>query len=115
MTPLSSLSPAATAFLNGLDQIQRRSQQAQEQLTTGLKINSVSDSPGQIPQLMETHRQLDQAQQLNSNLNLVQNEVNTGETSLQSAFTLLEQAQSLTTEGQTGFASADRSAERRPG
>lgn len=106
MNPISSLSPGALAFLNGLNQIQISSQQAQQELTTGLKINSVSDSPGQIQQLMETHQQLDQTQQLNTNLNLVQEEVNTGQTALQSAVTLQEQAESLATEGQSGFTSA---------
>lgn len=106
MTPISSLTPAAIQFINGMNQIQQRSQQAQQELTTGLKINSVSDSPGQVPQLMETHQQLDQAQQLNSNLTLVQNEVNTGESSVSSAVTLVEQAESLATQGQSGFDSA---------
>ena len=106
MNPITAFEPSSTAFLNGLNQIQARSQQAQLELTTGLKINSVSDSPTQIPDLMETHQQLDQVTQLNSNLNLVQNEVNTGETSVQSAVTLLEQAQTLTSEGEPSSTSA---------
>lgn len=106
MTPVNSFSPAMAVFLDGMDRIARNSQQAQLELTTGLKINSVADSPSQIPQLMETHRQLDQAQQLLSNLNLVQNEVNAGESTMQSAVTLLEKVQSLATQGQSGFNSA---------
>jgi flagellar hook-associated protein 3 FlgL len=106
MTPVTSFDPSTAVFLNGLNQIQRSSTQAQLELTSGLKINSVSDSPSQIPELMQIHQQLDQAQQLNSNLTAVQTEVNTGESSLQSAVTLMEQAQSLTTEGQSGFDSA---------
>ena len=106
MNPITSFDPSATAFLNGLNQIQQRSQQAQLELTTGLKINSVSDSPYQIPELMATHQQLDQVQQTDTNLTLVQSEVNTGETSVQSAVTLLEQAQSLTSEGEPSTTSA---------
>jgi flagellar hook-associated protein 3 FlgL len=55
---------------------------------------------------METHQQLDQVTQQNTNLNLVQNEVNTGEASVQSAVTLLEQAQSLTSEAEPSTTSA---------
>jgi flagellar hook-associated protein 3 FlgL len=106
MTPITAFDPASSAFLNGLNLIQQRSQQAQQELTTGLRINSVSDSPSQIPELLETHQQLDNVTQLNSNLNLVQNEVNTGESSVQSAVTLLEQAQSLVTEGEPSSTSA---------
>ncbi len=106
MTPVTSFNPSLSIFLNGMTQIERNSQQAQLELTTGLKINSVSDSPGDIPQLMETNQQLDQAQQLDTNLNRVQNEVNTGESTLQSAVTLLEKAQSLATQGQSGFTSS---------
>jgi flagellar hook-associated protein 3 FlgL len=106
MTPVTSFNPAASVFLNGLNEIQRSSTQAQLELTSGKKINSVSDSPDEIQELMQLHQQLDQAQQLNSNLTTVQTEVNTGESTLQSAVTLMEQAQSLTTQGQSGFDSA---------
>jgi flagellar hook-associated protein 3 FlgL len=104
---LSSLSPAATAFLNGLDLIQRRSQKAQTELTTGLKINDVSDEPSQIPLLFQTQSELARSKQVTSNLNSVKAEVDTGEGALQSAVTMVEQAQTLGSQGQTGFATAD--------
>ncbi|MBV8821072.1 MAG: hypothetical protein JO022_22125 [Acidobacteriaceae bacterium] len=104
---LSSLDPASSAFLNGLDLIQRRAQTAQTQLTTGLKINQVSDDPGQIPSLFQTQSELARVQSTTSNLNNVKAEVDAGQSALQSAVSLLEQAQSLGVQGETGFASAD--------
>ena len=43
--------PVNQMFLSGMASIQARQQRAQQQLTTGLKINSVSDAPDQIANL----------------------------------------------------------------
>jgi flagellar hook-associated protein 3 FlgL len=99
ITPLSSLTAAAQSFLVGLSQIQKREQTAQQQLTTGLEINTVSDDPDQISNLLETRSQLAQTQQINTNLGLVTTEVNTAESTLQSSVSLVEQAETLGTEG----------------
>ncbi len=98
---LSTLNPAAQNFLAGLDQIQQNLQRAQTQITTGLKINQVSDDPTQIADLWQTRSQLDQAQQIDSNLGQVQTEVNTGQSSLQSAVLLVQRAETLGAEGAT--------------
>lgn len=104
---ISSLSASAQSFLVGLDQIQAREQQAQQQLTTGLKINVVSDAPDQISNLLQTRSDLAQTQQIDANLGRVTTEVNTAETALQSAVSLVEQAQSLGTQGASDLASSD--------
>ena len=104
---ISPLSAASQSFLVGLDQIEHREQQAQAELTTGLKINVVSDAPDQISELLQTRSNLAQAQQINSNLGLVTTEVNTAQTALQSAVSLVESAQSLGTQGASDLASSD--------
>jgi len=96
---ISSLDAASQAFLTGIDQIQQNMQTAQAQLTTGLKINNVSDDPAAIPDLWQTRSNLDQVQQINSNLGQVQTEVNTAESVLQNAVSLVEQAETLGTQG----------------
>lgn len=103
---ISSLDPSSVSFLNGLNIIQRRSQRAQLELTTGLKINAVEDSPSDIPQLLQTQSAINRSEQIASNLTQVKLEVDTGEGSLSSAVTLLQQAQTLGTQGQSGFLSA---------
>jgi flagellar hook-associated protein 3 FlgL len=102
---ISTLSPASQNFLAGLDQIRQRLQTAQTQLTTGLQINNVVDAPTEIADLWQTRSELDQAQQINSNLGQVSTEVNTAQSSLQSAVTLLTRAESLGTQGATDTAS----------
>jgi flagellar hook-associated protein 3 FlgL len=104
---ISTLSPASQNFLSGLNQIRLRLQTAQAQLTTGLKINNVSDAPNQIADLWQTRSQLDQAQQVDTNLGMVQTEVNTAQTAVGSAITLVERAQTLGAEGATDTADSN--------
>ncbi len=104
---ISSLDPSAQSFLTGLNQIQQRLQTAQQQLTTGLKINDVSDDPSQIANLWQTRSNLNQVQQINSNLGRVQTEVNTAESVLEGAVTLVERAQTLGAQGASDTSSAN--------
>jgi flagellar hook-associated protein 3 FlgL len=104
---ISPLSASSQSFLVGLDQIEQREQQAQTELTSGLKINVVSDAPDEISTLLQTRSDLAQAQQINSNLGLVTTEANTAQTALQNAVSLVEQAQSLGTQGASDLASSN--------
>src|SRR5579864_3828045 len=99
---ISSLDSASQAFLRGMDQIQQRSQRAQRELTTGLRINTVSDAPDQIASLWQTRSELAQTQQIDTNLGRVKSEVDTAEGALQSAVTLMERAQTLGAQGASG-------------
>ena len=103
---INSLDSSAQGFLTGVNQIQQRAQRAQQELTTGLKINTVSDAPDQIAILWQTRSNLDQVQQINSNLGRVKTEVDTAQGVLQSAVTLVERAQSLGTQGANGTTTA---------
>lgn len=96
---ISSLDPAAQSFLSGLDQIQQRLQTAQTELTTGLQINQVSDDPSEIADLWQLNSELSQTDQTDTNLGQVQTEVNTAESALESAVTLVTQAQTYGAEG----------------
>jgi flagellar hook-associated protein 3 FlgL len=103
---ITSLDPASQAFLAGINQIEQNMQSAQAQLTTGLKINTVSDDPSQIPDLWQTRQNLSQVQQINANLGLVSTEVNTGESVIENAVTLVERAESIGTQGASDTVSA---------
>jgi flagellar hook-associated protein 3 FlgL len=103
---ITDLSPAYQNFLSGLDQIRQKLQTSQIQLTTGLKINQVSDDPTAIADLWQSRSELDQATQIDSNLGQVSTEVNTAQTALESAVTLMQRAETLGTQGATDTASA---------
>ncbi len=96
---ISFLNSASQSFLIGMEQIQQRAQHAQQELTTGLKINTVSDAPDQIASLLQTRADLAQTQQINANLGRVTTEVNTAESTLQASVTLVERAQTLGAQG----------------
>jgi flagellar hook-associated protein 3 FlgL len=103
---ISSLNSAAQSFLAGLAQIQQREQQAQQQLTTGLKINVVSDAPDAIAGLLQTRSELARTDQIDSNLGIVTTEANTAESALQTAVSLVERAQTLGAQGDSDLATA---------
>ena len=99
--------PISHTFLAGMNRIQAREQRAQQQLTTGLKINSVSDAPDQIANLMQVRSNLAQTQQISSNLGRVKTETDTAESALQNAVTLLDTVSTLATEAQPNTQTAD--------
>jgi len=103
---ISTLSPASQNFLAGLDQIQQRLDTAQTELTSGLKINTVSDDPSEVPDIWQLNSELDQVNQTDTNLGQVQTEVNTAESSLESAVTLVEQAETYGAQGASDTSSA---------
>lgn len=104
---ISSLDSTSNAFLNGLDQIQRRSERAQRELTTGLRLNTVSDDPSLVSALLDIHGQLDRNQQTTENLNRVKAEVDTAENSLQTAVKLVDRAQTLGAQGNTALSTPE--------
>lgn len=103
---ISSLDPASQSFLAGLNQIQQRLQTAQTELTTGLQINNVSDDPSEIADIWQLNSELDQTNQTDTNLGQVQTEVNTAESSLESAVTLVEQAETYGAQGASDTSTA---------
>lgn len=104
---ITYLDAARQSFLVGLNQIQDRLQTAQIHLTSGKKINNVSDAPSDIADVWQLNSQLDQVDQINTNLGQVATEVNTAQLALQSAVTLVTQAQSYGTQGATDAVTAD--------
>jgi len=105
---ISSVDAATSQFLSGLNQIQQRAERAQRQLTTGLRINTVSDDPNQIASLIQTQAELARTQQLDANLGRVKTEVDTAETGLQSAVSLMDRAMTLGSEGESNTNSAQQ-------
>jgi len=103
---VSSLNPQSQQFLNNINRIAAQMTEAQTQLSTGLKVNVVSDNPDIISTLLQARANLNTAQQVSTNLGQVSTEVNTGEQALQSATTLYDQVQTLSAEGATSTQTA---------
>ena len=103
---ISNLQPLTQEFLNNVNQIGVQMSEAQTQLSTGLKVNVVSDAPDVISTLLQARASLNATQQVTSNLGVVSTEVNTGEQSIASAVSLYDQVQSLSAEGATSTQTA---------
>ena len=103
---ISNLKPSTQEFLDNLNQISQNMITAQRQITTGLKVTQVSDAPDSISLLLEAHAGLATTQQTLSNLNRVTVEVNAGESALENAVTLFDQAQTDAAQGATSTQTA---------
>lgn len=103
---ISSLDPSTQQFLNNLRQINQQMQQAQTQLSTGLRVNHASDAPDEISAILQARASLSQTQQINTNLGMFNTEVNSGQQALQDAVQLFDQVQTLGAQGDSNTATA---------
>src|SRR5690348_2411762 len=101
---ISNLNPTGQEFVDSLNRISDNMQRAQRQISTGLKVNQVSDAPDVISDLLTARAHLSSAQQIQANLGRFKTETDAGEQTLQSAVSLLDQAQTLAAEANTGTA-----------
>jgi flagellar hook-associated protein 3 FlgL len=98
---LSNLNPAYQQFLTDLNQISNRMAQAQQQVSSGLKITQVSDAPDSIALLLQADANLSATNQTLTNLGQTKTEVDAGEQALESAVGIFDNVQSLGAQGNT--------------
>lgn len=103
---VSTLNPTYQQFVDNVDQITTDMSNAQLEVSSGLKMRNVSDSPDQVSELLQARADLASSQQISSNLVSVTAEVNTGEQAIQSAVTLFNQVQTIAAEGATSTQTA---------
>ena len=102
---ISGLSSSNDQFLASLNVLESNLNQADEQLSSGLKVNQASDAPGSVQDIFQTRAELGQANQSAQNLTVIQGQVQAADSAVQSAIGLLNQAVSLGTEGASNSAS----------
>src|SRR5215469_18202428 len=66
-----------------------------EQLSSGYRVTSAADDPADIVTMLQVQNQMGQTSQVTNNLSRLQNEVNAGESVLDQAGSLLQQARVL--------------------
>lgn len=96
---LGSLDAENARYLNHLNAIERRMSRAQAQITSGKRLNTVSDNPDQISALLSARANLESTKQINYNMNRVRTEVDGAEKSLQEASKTLERVRVLGAQG----------------
>lgn len=103
---ISRLDSSSEQFLNALGGTQRKLNQAQLELTSGKRLNTISDDPDQISSLLQSRAELGNSVQTKSDLGRVKTEVDTAESVMATAVTLVEHARVLAAQGATGTSSA---------
>jgi flagellar hook-associated protein 3 FlgL len=103
---ISGLNPGNQQFLASLNILEQNLTQANEQLSSGFRVNQASDAPQSVQDIFETRAHLGQDNQVVQNLTLIQGQVQTADTAVQSAISLLTQAAALGTQGASNNTSA---------
>ncbi len=98
---LSSLDPSSERFLVYLRQIQSANEIAQEQVSSGLRVNEASDDPDSISDILQLQTSILHTQQISTNLSRVKTETDTAEVALENAVALIEDAIVIASEGAT--------------
>lgn len=96
-----------SAFLEDLNRIQSRADRAQRELSTGLRMNSISDDPDQIGVLLQARAELAATQQTKANLGRAKTEVDAAEIALQNGVKAMERVRVLGSQALTGTATAE--------
>jgi flagellar hook-associated protein 3 FlgL len=103
---ITFLDARQSAFLEDLNKIQGRAERAQRQLSSGLRMNSISDHPDQIGVLLQSRAELASTEQTKANLSRAKTEVDTAEIALQNGINSVERIRVLGAQGLTGTATA---------
>lgn len=106
---INGLTPANEQFLASVDTLQTQLNQAQLELTSGLRVNKASDAPQQIGDIFQTRADLGNATQVDQNLTRVQSQAQAADSALQSAVQLLDNAGTLGLQGAGDLTSANAS------
>jgi flagellin-like hook-associated protein FlgL len=102
---IPSLSPSVNQFLNSLSQLQSAINTATAQLSSGYRISQASDAPDQISPLLQLLAGLNHNQAVASNLATVQANVSSADGAVSTALQLLNEAESLGSQGANSTAS----------
>jgi flagellar hook-associated protein 3 FlgL len=106
---ISTLSGPAQIFLANVDQIQRNLAEANQQVSSGMKVSVPSDDPDDIAPLLQLRADLARNTQIQSNLTLAQTDASTADGVLTTAIQLMNQAQTLATQAtDTTLSATDR-------
>lgn len=103
---IPSLNSANAQFVADINNLQTQLANTQNQLATGLRVNQASDAPQELGDIFQSRADLANVNQVSRNLTNVQALVNAGDSSVQSAIQLMQNALSLGTEGASSSASA---------
>ncbi len=107
---LAGLDSYTQIFLSNLNATEQRISQANEQLSTGYRLNVPSDDPGAIDAVLDYQGQIDQVTQIQSNLQQSTTVANLADSALTTSSNLLNELTSIATEGSSSTSDAQSNA-----
>jgi flagellar hook-associated protein 3 FlgL len=99
MPMISLLQGQAQLFITELGQVEQQAAQANQQVSSGLRITVPSDDPDQIDGLLQLRSDLARNTQILSNLTLAQTDAQAADNALSSSIQLMDQALTLASQG----------------
>jgi flagellar hook-associated protein 3 FlgL len=103
---ITNLNPESALFIANVNRIQQSIAEANNQVSSGKKINVASDAPDQIDTLLQLRANLQQNTQVQSNLTIATTDANAADSALSSAIQLMDNALSLASQGATATTDA---------
>ena len=104
---IEAIDPSAARFLADLERIRLRAEQAQQQISSGLKVTVPSDDPDHVQDLLVTHAHLDQVVQIRCNLDRAHAEADTAEQALAEAIKVMDRAAEIGVQGANSITSPE--------
>jgi len=102
---INTLSSSTERFLADISNLNDRLLKAQRQVSSGLRMQTVSDDPDQVSALLELKAHIAHNDQLKFNLGRAQTEVNAAEGAISTATTLMDRARQIAAQSATNFTS----------
>src|SRR4051812_16921434 len=102
----TSISGTTQQYLASLAKVQKQLQNAQSQITSGLRVQQASDDPAAVAEILQVQAAIAHNKQIQSNLGGVKSEVETADSVLQVAVQAVESAISAAAQGASSTASA---------
>jgi flagellar hook-associated protein 3 FlgL len=96
----SNISAAGQQFLAGIATIQNTINKANQEVSSGLKVSVASDAPDSVSEILQLHAEIQSNTQVTQNLSNVQGAVDASDSAISSATTILDQVQTLASQGQ---------------
>jgi flagellar hook-associated protein 3 FlgL len=103
---LAGLDAYTSTFLSNLNATEQRITQANQQLSTGYRVNQPSDDPGAINAILEYQGQIDQVTQTQTNLQQATTVANLADSAITSTSNLLNQLTSIAARGSSSTSDA---------
>ena len=98
---ITNLNPESALFIANVNRIQQSIAEANNQVSSGKKINVASDAPDQIDTLLQLRANLQHNTQVQSNLTVATTDANAADSALSSSIQLMDSALSLASQGAT--------------